>query len=159
MTQTPLPKKAWLDRVLHDHVELKKGLSELRDFLDEPRPEIGMRGYHTWAAACSARLVELHDKLFRHFRFEEQDGILRDQLRVHPRAQSKVEAIEAEHVEMLTQLRGILSDVLVYSEGKPPADSRIRQRIVAVMDQLQAHEEAEMDLIQRVMYREVGAGD
>ena len=69
------------------------------------------------------------------------------------------EEIEREHPEMLESLRSIISDVLIYSEGLPPEDSRIRRRITDVLDQLLAHEKREMDLIQRAFNRDIGVGD
>ena len=45
------------------------------------------------------------------------------------------------------------------AEGTPPEDSRIRRRVTSVLDDLAGHEEREMDLIQRVFYRDLGAGD
>ena len=149
----------WLDKIVEDHDELKNDLAEFRGFLGSPRPDMGNRGYHTWAAACAVRLVGLHDNLFRHFRFEEQGGMLRDLADMHPRALPQVEAIEREHPQMLEQIREITADVLVYSEGKPPKDSRIRRRITAVLNQLLGHERAEMDLIQRVLCRDIGDVD
>jgi hypothetical protein len=103
-------------------------------------------------------VVELHEKLFRHFRFEEHEGMLHDLSEAHPRAIPKIEEIEKEHPEMLEALRLIASDVLLYSEGRPPEDSRIRRRITAVLDQLSEHERKEMDLIQRVFNRDLGGG-
>lgn len=152
-------KKAWLSRVLDEHDELKQQLSELRGFLSSPRPDLGESGCHTWASCCAIRLVELHDKLFRHFRFEELEGMLHDLSESHPRAIPEIEGIAREHGQMLESLRAIASDVLLYSEGTPPEDSRIRRRIMAVLDDLASHEEREMDLIQRVFYRDLGVGD
>jgi len=152
-------KEAWLGQVLKDHGELMRLLTEFREFLVAPRPEIGIQGSHTWAATCACQLVDLHEKLFRHFRFEEQDGVLRDLAEYNPRALPEVEALEQEHPEMLEQLRVLVSDVLKYSEGQPPEDSRIRGRISGVLDQLAQHEKVEMELIQRVANREIGEGD
>jgi hypothetical protein len=159
MPQIQAKKHAWLDQVLQDHDTLKGLLAELREFLDAPRPEIGVQGQHTWAATCAIRLVELHDGLFRHFRFEENDGMLRDLAECHPRALPQIESLEREHGQMLDSLRCVVADVLRYSEGKPPEDARIRSRIGAILDQLDAHESTETDFIQRLMYRDCGAAD
>ena len=150
---------AWLGQILDEHEDLRRCLAEIRGFLSSPRPSIGVEGCHSWAAACATRLVELHEKLFRHFRFEEYEGMLRDLSESHPRVIPQVEEIEREHPEMLESLRSIISDVLIYSEGLPPEDSRIRRRITDVLDQLLAHEKREMDLIQRAFNRDIGVGD
>jgi hypothetical protein len=152
-------KQLWLGRVLDEHEDLRRSLDEFRGFLASPRPGIGITGCHTWASECATRLVELHEKLFRHFRFEEYEGMLRDLSDSHPRVIPQVEEIEREHPEMLESLRNIISDVLIYSEGLPPEDSRIRRRITEVLDRLLSHEQREMDLIQRAFNRDIGVGD
>ncbi|HEX9639983.1 MAG TPA: hemerythrin domain-containing protein [Candidatus Krumholzibacteria bacterium] len=152
-------KQLWLGRVLDEHEELRRSLDEFRGFLSSPRPDVGATGCHTWASECATRLVELHEKLFRHFRFEEYEGMLHDLSEAHPRVIPQVEEIEREHPEMLESLRNIVGDVLVYSEGLPPEDSRIRRRITEVLDRLVSHEQREMDLIQHAFYRDIGAGD
>lgn len=148
-----------LDKVLEEHRELRAMIAGLREFLDRPRPEAGAEGSHTWSAALSRRLIDLHDKLFRHFRYEEEGGVVEELTTAHPGSADRIRAILGEHPEMLRQARRITDDVLRYSEGRKPEDARLRRRINRLLDQLESHEKDETALIQRLEYRDFGVGD
>ena len=149
----------WIVQVMEEHRELNALVSNLRDFLDRPRPKIGDQGSHRWAAELSGHLVKLHDRLFRHFRYEEQGGMVEDLLERHPRASDRIESVMGEHPEMLDCCRTLLTDCLAYSEGTRPEDPALRRRLLALLDQLHEHERQETDLIQRLEYRDTGAMD
>lgn len=145
-----------LESALREHRELRGIVEDLRLFLGRERPAIGEKGYHTWAADLSARLVHLHDKLFRHFRDEEQSGMLQDLGRLHPRATSQIGTLEAQHGEILGLLRETMTDTLSYSEGRSPADSRLRQRVNELLGKADEHEKAETELLQELLYSDLG---
>ena len=149
----------WVDSVLKQHHHLQEIVKELESFLDEPRPETGVKGSHSWSVALSQRLLSLHDELFRHFRFEEEEGVLEEIMENHPEAAAGLKRVLGEHPEMLRELRLIVSDVLSYSEGVTPEDPRIRRRISELLDHFRRHERAENRLFQRIEYRDVGAAD
>lgn len=148
-----------LDQVLEEHRELRALIAALREFLDRPRPEAGAEGSHTWSATLSRRLIDLHDKLFRHFRYEEEGGVVEELTAAHPGAVDRIHAILGEHPEMLREARRITDDVLRYSEGRRLEDARLRTRLNQLLDQLESHERAETDLLQRLEYRDFGVGD
>jgi uncharacterized protein YdhG (YjbR/CyaY superfamily) len=149
----------WVDEMLAEHRELHKSIDEVRAFLAEPRPEVGTKGSHTWAAKLSQYLVALHDQLFRHFRAEEQDGMMRDLAERFPRAWKRVEHMVGEHATILAEMRGLMNSAMEYAEGISPSDPRLRQQLTSVLDELKAHEEAEIDLLQRMYYNDIGTGD
>jgi len=149
----------WAAQVLEQHRYLGELIDDLRSFLEAPRPKIGVKGAHTWSSELSQRLVKLHDELFRHFRFEEEGGMVEELTVAHPRFADRVDEIVAEHPQMLKAVRTIMTDALSYSEGEKPEDPQLRRRVLAVLDQLAEHECKETDLIQRAEYRDTGAGD
>lgn len=149
----------WVDSVLQQHHQLQELVQELEIFLDEPRPDTGVKGSHSWSVALSQRLLSLHDELFRHFRFEEDEGVLQEIMENHPEAAAGLKDILEEHPEMLRQLRQIVSDVLSYSEGVTPEDPRIRKRISELLETFRQHEQEENHLFQRIEYRDTGAAD
>ena len=151
--------QSWVESVLEQHHHLNAVVGELEDFLDTPRPDSGEKGSHTWAVEISQRLLSLHDELFRHFRFEEQTGMMEEILENHPEAASKLQEILEEHPEMLRNLRRIVSDVLSYSEGVSPENPQIRRRISSLLEVFHHHEEEENHLFQRIEYRDMGAAD
>jgi cobalamin biosynthesis Mg chelatase CobN len=149
----------WVAQVLDEHRHLREVIAELKSFLEAPRPEIGVKGAHTWSSELSQRLVKLHDELFRHFRFEENSGMVEDLSIAHPRFADRIDKVVSEHPQMLKAVRTIMTDALSYSEGEKPEDPQLRRRILAVLDQLAEHERQETDLIQRAEYRDTGAAD
>lgn len=150
---------AWVDQVVREHEELRALLRELRAFLGEPRPEIGTKGFHTWAANLSKQLAVLHDKLFRHFRYEEQGGMMPELASRYPRAVAKIESMLGEHASMLKEVRELMMETLRYSEGKRPRDERLRKRLTGLLDFLARHEEDENELIQGLIYQDIGDVD
>jgi len=141
---------------LQEHQDLREIVSQLESFLDLPRPEIGQTGYHTWATDLAGRLVALHDKLFRHFRSEEEGGLLEDLARMNSSAVGKIDKLGSEHGQILEGLRNVMSAALRYSEGKEPEDPRLRQRVRNVLEQTGNHERVETDLIQEIVYSDLG---
>lgn len=157
MSRTELGAK--LEGLLEDHRVLRALLGEFETFLKEPRPEIGVKGFHTWAATFSEYLVKLHDKLFRHFRDEDR-AELPERLAVNfPQAADRLARLTEEHGEILAELRLLVSASMGYSEGKPPADPRLRLRAKALLARLARHEEIETDLMQEIVNRDYGTGD
>lgn len=151
--------REWIDEVMQQHAHLRSAVAEMKDFACEARPEVGETGYHTWAAELSKRLVTLHDELFRHFRYEEQAGVMEELTLSHPEAASKLEDILEEHPKLLRKTRSLIADVLSYSEGRSVEDPRLRRRICRLLDALHQHEREETALIQRLEYRDVGVAD
>ena len=157
MTETVT--QSWVETVLAQHRHLNSVVADLKDFLFAPRPEAKEKGSHTWAVELSQRLLSLHDELFRHFRFEEETGVMEEVQLEHPEAAGKLHEILDEHPDFLKQLRQIVSDVLSYSEGVSPQDARIRRRITNLLDKLHHHEQEENHLFQRIEYRDLEAAD
>ncbi len=151
--------REWVERVLQEHRDLARMLTELRGFLEIPRPSLGEYGFHTWAADLSERLVRLHAELFRHFRYEEQGGMLEDLDREHPRARRAIRDVLAEHPRMLRAARLLVSDSLKYAEGRAPEDEQLRRRVLRLLNRLSEHERAENDLILSLELDDLGAAD
>jgi len=149
----------WIEKVLEEHRQLNAMVADLRLFLEEPRPEAGQKGAHVWSTELTRRLVRLHDALFRHFREEEEGGMMEELTEAHPRATGAVESLVHDHEEILRDLRHCTAGAMQYSEGTGPTDAAPRRRLVQILDCLHKHEVAETDLIQRLEYEEIGPGD
>ena len=144
------------EAALREHTELREVMDDLQHFLEKPRPEIGQKGFHTWASEMSRRLVGLHDRLFQHFNDEEESGMLDELEERHPRAYEKIQALRGEHGEILAGIRDLMSATLSYSEGKKPPDPRLRQRLARILDKTSDHEQTETSLIQELLYDDLG---
>ncbi len=68
--------KSNAEELLDQHLQIMKAVQDVREFLKEPRPEIGAESSHVWGASMAAKLANLHDQLHRHFRAEESSELL-----------------------------------------------------------------------------------
>ncbi len=146
-------------QMMQDYREMQGMVTELRAYLDQPRPELGRKGCHTWASCLAEQLVKLHGKFYRQFREEERSQSLDDMVQKKPQMSQKLADLHEEHGRILGDLREIVGSTMVYSEGKPPPDSRLRLRTVSLLDQFEEHQREEMDLFQRLYTFDIGVGD
>ncbi len=151
--------ETWREKVVEDHRQLNEAVAGIRRLLEEPRPEIGQPGAHAWASEMSRRMVELHDHLCRHFRYEEQGGMMEDLMESHPRATGKVETLVDEHATMLEESRWMIGALLSYSEEAERSGAGLRQRLSAMLDRLEEHERHENSLIMDLAFDDLGLGD
>jgi len=159
MNTTDSRQKSISEVVLEDHEQMRALLVDFEAFLGRPRPPIGEVGYHTWGSELAQRLVTLHDRLFRHFRREEEGGLF-DELRTqHPRAAPRLKRCLDEHPAILSGLRELMDEALGYSQGEEPMDPRLRRRVGAVLRRLERHEEYETELVMRLSMRDLGGMD
>jgi hypothetical protein len=158
-TEEQQKQKAWVNQMLDEHHELRETLSEVRKFLVTPRPDPGTEGFHRWATAMSKQLIDLYDGLFRHFRSEEDCGVFTDLMRRYPRSSQRVESLRGEHADLLGDLRELMNEVMEYSAGIAIEEPTIRRKLENIMQRLEAHEGAETELMQRMLYNDLGGGD
>jgi len=151
--------RSWAQQVLEEHRELRRKKDRLRDYLEQPRPEPGTAGAHTWAAGLARQLVTFHDELFRHFRFEDEGGMVEEIRTRHPRATADVERLVGEHPELLRRVRKLMNEVLTYSEGRAPEDPSLRRRVTALLNRLERHECEETCMIHDLEVQDLGLGD
>ena len=150
---------ASFEQVLDEHDEIRGLISDLRGFLQQDRPEIGVEGCHRWATKLSGSLVKLHDHLFRHFRHESSVGLFDRLEEEHPGASRQISALRCDHDEILSGVRNLMTDTLRYSEGAEVDDPRLRVRLTTLLDRLGEHEQTETELVQRLEYLDLGTGD
>ncbi len=134
-------------------------IEDLRTFLDQPRPRAGARGSHGWATKMAGKLMNLHDRLVRHFRAEEISDTLRELSIKRPHVLRAFESLRHDHDRILADFRSILGAVMIYSEGKNPENPHLRRWTISALERLAQHEHDETELFQRVLYQETGSGD
>lgn len=149
----------WMQKILEEHRQLEASIDQMRLFLEQPRPDVGDAAARDWSARLSKDLVELHHLLVRHFRYEEDGGMMTDVARRHPRADRWVDDLVEEHRELLHDIRSITEAVMFYEEGRQPENPQIRRRLSELFDRLHQHDQMETELIQRLEYEELGSGD
>jgi hypothetical protein len=103
------------------------------------------------------RLGELRELLEVHFAREEApDGLHQVVDGTAPRLATSVQALFAEHREMLALLAGISQRARACLEG-PVAD--VRRSAAELCRRLHEHEAAETDLLAGAVYEDIGGGD
>ena len=149
----------WRERILDDHRALSQAVAAIRRSIDRPRPGVGQPGAHTWASQLSQELVDFHDQLCRHFRYEEQSGIMEELMASHPRASGQVDTLVEEHAAMLAESRGVIAALLAYSEDRAELGIGLRRRMTAMLDRFEEHERRENSLIMDLALSDLGLGD
>ncbi len=148
-----------LEDLIEEHQTMQRSIEDLKGFLDAPRPDLGERGSHGWATGMAEKLLQLHDRLFRHFRAEEMSESLRELSVKRPHIHRAFETLRLDHDRILADLRSLLGAAMIYSEGKPPENPQLRRWTLSVLDRLSRHEHEETELFQRVLYNDTGAVD
>ena len=151
--------ESWREKILDDHRALDQAVRAVRSALEKRRPEIGQRGAHAWASELSRQLVDLHDQLCRHFRYEEQSGMMEDLTESHPRTSTQVGALLDEHTAILAESRACIDALLSYSEDDAARGAGLRRWMMAMLYRLDEHERRENSLIVDLAFSDLGLGD
>ncbi len=159
MVEASTRTKNRFEAILEQHEDLRDVVAAMKGFLDQPRPEPGQRGSHTWANRLAGDLLDLHDKVYRHFREEERSGFLEEMETKHPPALRDIQMLRNEHDRILCDLRELLVASVLYSEGKRPESPRLRRWTLSILDRIAQHEYDETELFQKLQYLNLGVGD
>jgi hypothetical protein len=127
------------EEALAEHQELRDQISELQQIVQGPP-----------SAEISEKIAAFHERVSCHFRREDEEGMLDDLSHRHPRASRQIDALQAQHGEILGRLRSLVES---------PGDPDIAERLQAILNSLVEHERAETDLMSRVEMEDIGAGD
>ena len=103
-------------------------------------------------------LTELRDSLTDHFAIEEEHGLLPEGAASDPRSEARANAPLKQHAALREQLNAVIASVPVTSE-KPSAWVAAKKHFEAFRKELQAHEYAEIALIQTACGDSMGTGD
>lgn len=159
MSETTETTASWREKIIDEHRLLEQSVERIRQALEPPRPEIGQPGAHAWASELSRQLVELHDQLCRHFRYEEQSGMMEELKERHPRATGDIDDLLAEHAALLSKSRRVINSLLSYSEDDVVRGAGLRRRMTGLLDRLDQHERRENSLIMDLAFSDLGLGD
>jgi hypothetical protein len=93
------------------------------------------------------KLTELRDSLKDHFAVEEEQGLIPDGLTTDPRFEDKESALLHQHARLHEQLNAVIASVPTTS-GNPAAWAIAHKHFDAFRQELQTHENSEIELIQ-----------
>jgi len=145
--------------IASQHGELKFQIRQLRSYLEKERPAVEKESGHVWATDLTGRLVEFQNTLFGHFRSEERSGVMDEIAQRFPHATAAIRTLQTEHGRILQDLNSILSAAMTYSQGELPDNPHIRRWTGSLLERLSHHESEETNLLQKLIYQDLGQGD
>ena len=110
------------------------------------------------AREVMTRLAELRTVLKEHFQFEEAQGLLPGGASADPRFARQAEELMEQHEELLERLNAVVGSVPLVSES-PQGWAIAKGHFDEFRKQLEAHERAEIDLLQVASAENLGVGD
>ncbi len=145
------------DIVTHEAVELMRVEHEqLRQLLKQ----IGatLQGDSRQQAEIDRLMGQLSELVESHFRHEEEGGYLKTALDRAPHLAAKAEKLNDQHAMLLEQIDKL--GMLVHSGVESPAWwARVETDFHQIEVNMQHHEEAEIDLLQKAFTEDIGGGD
>ena len=149
----------WRKKVAEEHRLLHQSMAGLRSTLRRLEPATDELGPPAWAADLSRQLVEFHDLLGRHFRFEEKGGMMEDLMESEPRSTGQVHELIEEHAAVLDENRSLIALLLSDFEDAPAVCEDVRRRLSSMLDLLSEHERKENALVMDLALDDLGSGD
>jgi hypothetical protein len=138
------------EQIRHEHREMRTHLDRIRMQLAAPGGLLSeRRARRVWIG----EIDRLADELTRHFATEETGGYMSEVIAMRPESSRAAERLVAQHDQLLGRLAAIrghlAADDLAYG----------RAELARFLTALEAHERAEVELVQEAFNRDVAAAD
>jgi len=104
-------------------------------------------------------LTELPVHLEAHFAFEEAGRFFDEGMLRAPHLQTKADKILSEHAPLVEAAKSLAAHAAGEEPGSPDWWERVRERYLALKNDLTRHEHAENDLVQEAYVQDLGARD
>ena len=143
-------------RVEAEHESLKRTMSTLEN---EIKQEISSEDFSVWKLEFMGKLRDFQSSLLKHFDLEEEGDFMEEILSIAPQFRDRIERLEEEHTEIISDLNGILADLKKFSDRDFPQLVGIRKRVGEIFTTLHSHEAAERELMQDVYLQDHGPVD
>jgi hemerythrin-like domain-containing protein len=144
--------KSMADRIEEEHASLRSLMESVTETFN--RPPTG--DAKDWKLGLVWELRDLRHMLVKHFDFEEDGGFMGDVVETAPRESRRVDMLESEHGEFLSEVDDITAELkrMTNSSGI----DRTRERLKKLISRLHTHEASERDLIGTVYFQDLGSG-
>ena len=146
-------------RIQQEHDQLRRTIASMQSLLQKPRPAVGDPAGPDWASELSDALTSFHDEVSDHFREEEHSGFLSELEKAYPQATHRIDLLKREHDRILAEIRDALAATHVYAAGKSPENPALRRWTLSILDRLSKHEREEGELLQKLLYTDLGQAD
>ena len=141
-----ISRAAMVDRAKREAAEQSPGAQDYDIDHVFLRKMLGWLTHADDAAALAALLADLSEYLVRHFAREEAEGGFFEYVLTHaPQHADHIEALRAEHVELLAQAADVRA---IIDPPTGPASVTMRERVAALVFSLKQHERLETRLLQ-----------
>ncbi len=140
-----------ITRILDDHVQLRLVLDRLRALSAAPLQTL--EPSH-WRRLLRHEIGLLSRRLVEHFEHEEEGGYMRHVLEARPTMEHRTKELLAEHHKIRHEL-----EALIASARDTPDLDKVRHEIAGLVRVLSDHENAENELVQDALQRDIGLGD
>ncbi len=141
--------------IIHDHTGLLSQLEVINQWWPDSHQKV-IAGIHS--REIQARLKALRESLMEHFAAEECEGLLPQDVRLEPNDVGVAVQLLGEHQSLLEQLN-LVMQVTPRSAGTLADWALAHQAFDRFSERLTQHEQAEIDLLQRVCDEETGVPD
>ena len=143
------------EQLQQEHQMIGAAAKELKDLVE--RPVSPQEGKSSWLNSVRDSLISLDSHLKTHFAFEEFGGFMEEVVGVSPNASPQVERLKQDHQTIHAESEKLCR----IASGESPSleTSQLRKRTLHLLELLNRHEHAEIELIQRVLMDDLGTTD
>jgi len=138
---------------LLEHQVLSHVKQALRVTLDWDAPEVSMPRK---LSSLQFTMKSFRRHLERVMSIEEEGGYLEEVSAVQPNLQSRIEALQRDHVRFRNRIRQVVPQLDSLSEWQEVRFGEICNEIRLLLDDIDSHDEGEIDLLQESMMTDVG---
>ena len=143
------------EQLQQEHQMIGTAAKELRALVERPVSPNEERS--NWMNSVRDSLLTLGSHLKTHFAFEEFGGFMEEVVGASPNASPQVERLKQDHQTILAESERLCR---VARGGSPSSEtSQLRKKILHLLEVLNRHEHAEVELIQRVLTDDLGTTD
>jgi hypothetical protein len=136
--------------ILHQHEQVMHAVDRLDLLLGAPMKKLSEDRVRQ---IIIADVWSLHDDLAKHFEFEEEGGYLELVTNKRPGLSKSVEALQAQHQQVLDKLTKVLD-----ADSKTEL-AELALELAEAIDLLREHEAAENELVLAAVNEDIAAGD
>ena len=138
-----------------EHQMIGAAAKELKDLVE--RPVSPHEEPSNWMNSARESLFSLGSHLKTHFAFEEFGGFMEEVVGASPNASPQVECLKQDHQTILAESERLCR---MARGGSPSSEtSQLRKKILHLLELLNQHENAENELVQRVLMDDIGTTD
>lgn len=138
---------------LLEHQILSHVKQALRVTLDWDAPEVSMPRK---LSSLKFTMKSFRRHLERVISIEEEGGYLDEVSAVQPNLQSRIEALQRDHARFRNRISQIVPQLDSLSEWQEDRFGELCEEIRRLLDDIDAHDEAEIDLLQESLLTDVG---